>query len=108
MRQRSPGTMRRERAPARDPRAEDWQREPGWGRQWTTFCTADSIECRTQNAERRKNNGFFLNSAFCILRSAFFVILTAHMSSRVAIVRGLRTPFAKSGTSYARLSALDL
>src|SRR5437588_11281430 len=27
---------------------------------------------------------------------------------RVAIVRGLRTPFAKSGTSYARLSALDL
>src|SRR6266852_4141621 len=30
------------------------------------------------------------------------------MSSRVAIVRGLRTPFAKSGTSFARLSALDL
>src|SRR5438128_9823600 len=30
------------------------------------------------------------------------------MSSRVAIVRGLRTPFAKSGTSYARLTALDL
>src|SRR5437016_13425638 len=30
------------------------------------------------------------------------------MSSRVAIIRGLRTPFAKSGTSYARLSALDL
>ncbi|HWS72617.1 MAG TPA: acetyl-CoA C-acyltransferase, partial [Thermoanaerobaculia bacterium] len=27
---------------------------------------------------------------------------------RVAIVRGLRTPFAKSGTHYARLSALDL
>ena len=27
---------------------------------------------------------------------------------RVAIVRGLRTPFAKSGTSFARLSALDL
>ncbi|PYQ48100.1 MAG: acetyl-CoA C-acyltransferase, partial [Acidobacteria bacterium] len=27
---------------------------------------------------------------------------------RVAIVRGLRTPFAKSGTAYARLSALDL
>ncbi|MGZ7041641.1 MAG: acetyl-CoA C-acyltransferase FadI [Thermoanaerobaculia bacterium] len=28
--------------------------------------------------------------------------------SRVAIVRGLRTPFAKSGTHYAHLSALDL
>jgi acetyl-CoA acyltransferase len=27
---------------------------------------------------------------------------------RVAIVRGLRTPFAKSGTVYARLTALDL
>ena len=30
------------------------------------------------------------------------------MPNRVAIVRGLRTPFAKSGTSYARLTALDL
>ena len=30
------------------------------------------------------------------------------MSSRVAIVAGLRTPFAKSGTVFARLSALDL
>jgi acetyl-CoA acyltransferase len=30
------------------------------------------------------------------------------MPSRVAIVRGIRTPFAKSGTHYARLSALDL
>src|SRR6266566_10089562 len=27
---------------------------------------------------------------------------------RVAVVRGVRTPFAKSGTHYARLSALDL
>src|SRR5437870_5169744 len=27
---------------------------------------------------------------------------------RVAVVSGLRTPFAKSGTHYARLSALDL
>ena len=27
---------------------------------------------------------------------------------RVAIVRGVRTPFAKSGTLYARLTALDL
>ncbi len=27
---------------------------------------------------------------------------------RVAIIRGLRTPFAKSGSNYARLSALDL
>src|SRR5579863_3928483 len=30
------------------------------------------------------------------------------MPSRVAVVRGLRTPFAKSGTHYARLTALDL
>ena len=30
------------------------------------------------------------------------------MTSRVAVVRGLRTPFAKSGTHYARLTALDL
>ncbi len=30
------------------------------------------------------------------------------MSSRVAIIRGIRTPFAKSGTHYARLTALDL
>ena len=30
------------------------------------------------------------------------------MSARVAIVRGLRTPFARSGTHFARLSALDL
>src|SRR5258707_7465743 len=27
---------------------------------------------------------------------------------RVAVIRGLRTPFAKSGTHYARLAALDL
>jgi len=27
---------------------------------------------------------------------------------RVAVVKGLRTPFAKSGTHYAQLSALDL
>src|ERR1051325_5816675 len=30
------------------------------------------------------------------------------MPPRVAIIRGLRTPFAKSGTVYARLTALDL
>src|SRR5207245_6998833 len=30
------------------------------------------------------------------------------MPNRVAIVRGLRTPFAKSGTNYAHLTALDL
>lgn len=29
-------------------------------------------------------------------------------NSRVAVIRGLRTPFAKSGTHYGRLSALDL
>ncbi|HVS33504.1 MAG TPA: acetyl-CoA C-acyltransferase FadI [Thermoanaerobaculia bacterium] len=31
--------------------------------------------------------------------------MTAH---RVAVIRGLRTPFAKSGTHYAHLTALDL
>lgn len=30
------------------------------------------------------------------------------VAERVAIVRGLRTPFAKAGTSYAKLDALDL
>ncbi len=30
------------------------------------------------------------------------------MAPRVAVVRGLRTPFAKSGTHFAHLSALDL
>src|SRR2546427_3312961 len=34
--------------------------------------------------------------------------LTFPSMPRVAIIRGLRTPFAKSGTSYARLTALDL
>ncbi|HEX7705510.1 MAG TPA: acetyl-CoA C-acyltransferase FadI [Thermoanaerobaculia bacterium] len=34
--------------------------------------------------------------------------MTWQYSPRVAIVRGLRTPFAKSGTHYAQLSALDL
>lgn len=29
-------------------------------------------------------------------------------TNRVAVVRGIRTPFAKSGTVYARLTALDL
>ncbi len=32
----------------------------------------------------------------------------AQQQSRVAVIRGLRTPFAKSGTHYGRLSALDL
>ncbi|MDQ3282828.1 MAG: acetyl-CoA C-acyltransferase FadI [Acidobacteriota bacterium] len=34
--------------------------------------------------------------------------MTWQYTPRVAIVRGLRTPFAKSGTHYAHLSALDL
>ena len=34
--------------------------------------------------------------------------MTWQYSPRVAVVRGIRTPFAKSGTHYARLSALDL
>jgi acetyl-CoA acyltransferase len=35
-------------------------------------------------------------------------IMTWQYSPRVAVVRGLRTPFAKSGTHYGHLSALDL
>src|SRR5688500_5281803 len=34
--------------------------------------------------------------------------MTWPYSPRVAVVRGLRTPFAKSGTHYGHLSALDL
>jgi acetyl-CoA acyltransferase len=35
-------------------------------------------------------------------------IMTWQYSPRVAVIRGLRTPFAKSGTHYGHLSALDL
>ncbi|HKR63278.1 MAG TPA: acetyl-CoA C-acyltransferase FadI [Thermoanaerobaculia bacterium] len=34
--------------------------------------------------------------------------MTWQYTPRVAVVRGLRTPFARSGTHYARLTALDL
>jgi acetyl-CoA acetyltransferase len=34
--------------------------------------------------------------------------MTWQYQPRVAVVRGVRTPFAKSGTHYAHLSALDL
>ncbi len=34
--------------------------------------------------------------------------MTWQYTPRVAVVRGLRTPFAKSGTHFAHLSALDL
>lgn len=34
--------------------------------------------------------------------------MTWQYTPRVAVIRGLRTPFAKSGTHYAQLSALDL
>ena len=34
--------------------------------------------------------------------------MTWQYSPRVAVIQGLRTPFAKSGTHYAHLSALDL
>ena len=50
---------------------------------------------------------------FCLLPSDFCipVVFSPAMwqyTPRVAVVSGLRTPFAKSGTHYARLSALDL
>jgi acetyl-CoA acyltransferase len=35
-------------------------------------------------------------------------VMTWQYNPRVAVVRGIRTPFAKSGTHYARLTALDL
>ena len=54
-----------------------------------------NAECRTKNEERA--------AAFSILHSMYYPIM-----SRVAIIQGLRTPFAKSGTHYAHLSALDL
>ena len=34
--------------------------------------------------------------------------MTWQYTPRVAVIRGIRTPFAKSGTHYAQLSALDL
>ena len=34
--------------------------------------------------------------------------MTWQYTPRVAVIRGLRTPFAKSGTHYGHLSALDL
>src|SRR5438046_2640244 len=65
---------------------------------------------RMQNAERRTKNEesvlfSILRSAFCVLHSFCY---PRRPMPRVAIVRGLRTPFAKSGTHFARLSALDL
>ena len=35
-------------------------------------------------------------------------VMTWQYTPRVAVIRGLRTPFAKSGTHYGHLSALDL
>jgi acetyl-CoA acyltransferase len=35
-------------------------------------------------------------------------VMTWQYVPRVAVIRGIRTPFAKSGTHYARLTALDL
>jgi acetyl-CoA acyltransferase len=35
-------------------------------------------------------------------------VMTWQYAPRVAVVRGLRTPFARSGTHYAHLTALDL
>src|SRR5438105_11184101 len=50
-----------------------------------------------------------LNSAFGIRNSQCYSPPAMwQYTPRVAVIRGLRTPFAKSGTVYARLSALDL
>src|SRR2546423_1081500 len=54
-----------------------------------------------------------VNVIVCLRGSGLYrsVILRPVMwqyTPRVAVIRGLRTPFAKSGTHYAQLSALDL
>src|SRR5437762_3035830 len=56
-------------------------------------------------------NRIAVRSSFIVLRSSFPLLSSPAMwqyTPRVAIIRGLRTPFAKSGTVYARLTALDL
>src|SRR5436305_14821593 len=56
-------------------------------------------------------NRIAVRSSFIVLRSSFPLLSSPAMwqyTPRVAVVRGLRTPFAKSGTVYARLTALDL
>src|SRR5438094_9794445 len=70
------------------------------------------VDCiERQKAEgRRQNNPRRL---FCLLPSDFCLPVVSspamwQYTPRVAVVRGLRTPFAKSGTVYARLTALDL
>src|SRR5438445_423727 len=55
-------------------------------------------------------------SLFIAHPSSFIVVvllcsgtdMTWQYNPRVAVIKGLRTPFAKSGTHYAKLSALDL
>src|SRR5437764_3330944 len=62
-----------------------------------------------QNAKCRIRSGAILHFAFCILHSAGAILARMwQYTPRVAVIRGLRTPFAKSGTHYAQLSALDL
>src|ERR1051325_4735842 len=64
-----------------------------------------NAECRMQNAKCRMAVLLILHSAFirCYPRPVMW-----QYTPRVAVIKGLRTPFAKSGTHYAQLSALDL
>src|SRR5947207_11771587 len=48
------------------------------------------------------------HSSFIIPGAILAELMTWQYNPRVAVVKGLRTPFAKSGTHYAKLSALDL
>src|SRR4029079_15142366 len=43
-----------------------------------------------------------------VLHSLYPRLVMWQYTPRVAVIKGLRTPFAKSGTHYAQLSALDL
>src|SRR5215212_3516423 len=73
-------------------------------------------EGRAQRAEGRRpppqphvrEGGGLLRPALCALPSDITRVMTWQYQPRVAVIRGVRTPFAKSGTHYGHLSALDL
>src|SRR5438132_2734125 len=96
----------RERAPAPAPRAEGWRKVPGRGKRQPSRRLYEKFEVRSSNEELRIATPLFfvLNSNFELRTS----LLSSISMPRVAIIQGLRTPFAKSGTHYAHLSALDL
>src|SRR5207248_1820838 len=77
----------------------------------TSGASSERLYRNAEGRRRKAEKPRATRSAFCLLPSAFAVVCSPVMwqyTPRVAVVRGLRTPFAKSGTHYARLSALDL